>query len=265
MTWHNEAVYDSPVIAELYDSLENGLADVHLIRKLLNSKKRLHILEPFCGTGRILLPLAQDGHLMTGFDQAPAMIALAKKKAALLGEVIQARATLYQGDVLKIDWPGNYDVVILGGNCLYELASAEQQEKVIACAAGALKPGGCVYVDNDHMEGDLAASWRETGVKPGFPNGRLRDGTRVESTIETVWFDAPARLVRFHRRTTAAYPDGRSQVWDFIQQKHPVSTAEVGGWLEKYGFVIEQHYADREASPYTSTSPRSIFWARKDP
>jgi SAM-dependent methyltransferase len=264
MTHHNQDLYDNPYVADLYDNLEQERDDIDLIFRLIPASSRQNILEPFCGTGRILLPLAQAGHTLTGFDQAAAMIEQARAKLSLLDEEVQQRVTLYQSDAILAVWPQGFDVVVLGGNCLYELAAPAEQEQLIASAAAALKPGGFVYVDNDHMEGELDASWQDVGVvRSSFPAGITADGSRVESTIETIWFDAPRRLVCFHRNTTAVSPDGRLQKWEYIQQKHPVSTGEVRSWLEAHGFLIEQQYGDRRAVPYSDDAPRSIFWARK--
>ena len=59
----NPAVYDlEPHIAELYDRSQNYSDDVDLIRKLLPGGRKLRTLEPFCGTGRILVALAREGH-----------------------------------------------------------------------------------------------------------------------------------------------------------------------------------------------------------
>jgi hypothetical protein len=152
---------------------------------------------------------------------------------------------------------------VLGGNCFYELAMSQEQEGCIVSAAASLDPGGYVYVDNDHMEGDLAESWRKPGVNQGFPTGTCADGTRVESTMETIWYDAPRRLARFRRYTKVTLTDGSVVEKEYVQQKHPVSTVEVQTWLETHGFVIEQLYGDRAGNPYTKTSKRAIFWARK--
>jgi SAM-dependent methyltransferase len=263
MDWHNEALYDNPYTAELYDTLETQTDDVQLIRRLIKDERGLQILEPFCGTGRILLPLAGDGHHITGFDLSSAMAARAVEKASAMGVDVQSRVSIFQADVIHTDWPQGFDLVILGGNCLYELATPQEQEQVIASAYNSLKSGGYVYLDNDHMEGELLSSWRETGVRQSFPHGTTSDGTQVESTIETIWHDAPARLVRFRRRTTAAVLSGSTRIWEYIQQKHPVSTAEMARWLEKHGFVIKHHFGDREGQPYHPESSRSIFWARK--
>ena len=57
---HNKTnMYDiEPHIAEIYDQVEIYHDDVELIRKLIGGRGPLRILEPFCGTGRILIPLA---------------------------------------------------------------------------------------------------------------------------------------------------------------------------------------------------------------
>jgi SAM-dependent methyltransferase len=257
-------MYDvTPQIAEFYDLSENYTDDVDLIRQLIEGKGCLRILEPFCGTGRILIPLAVDGHDLVGFDQSDGMLRRANAKVHNLSEDEQSRIQLFEADVLETTWPQGFDLVILGGNCLYELATPEDQEQVIANAATALHPGGYVYIDNDHMEGDLDPDWQKTGVRKGWPTGALPDGTQLESTTETIWYDAERRLARFRRKTRATTPKGQVIEGEYIQQKHPVSMGEVKGWLEKQGFLIGQIFGDRQGRPYSETSPRAIFWARK--
>ena len=53
-------------IAEIYDQIEMHTDDVTLLRKLIGGRGALRILEPFCGSGRILIPLALDGHHLVG-------------------------------------------------------------------------------------------------------------------------------------------------------------------------------------------------------
>jgi SAM-dependent methyltransferase len=257
-------MYDvEPHVAEIYDQSETYTDDVKLIRKLINGRGPLRILEPFCGAGRILIPLALDSHEIVGLDQAKGMLARARTKIGQLPKDVQRRITLAEADVTREAWPQGFDLVILGGNCFYELATSEEQKGCIVSAAVSLDPCGCVYVDNDHMEGDLDESWCEPGVSQGFPTGVCADGSRVESTSETVWYDGPRRLVRFRRRTQVTLPDGSVVEKEYVQQKHPVSTVEVQTWLEAHGFVVEQLYGDRAGNPYTEASKRAIFWARK--
>jgi SAM-dependent methyltransferase len=250
-------------IAEVYDQVETQTDDVELIRRLMGGRGPLRVLEPFCGTGRILIPLAVDGHRLVGLDQAQAMLDRARAKIKQLATDVQQRITLVQADVTASAWPDGFDVVILGANCFYELATPEEQEGCIASAAAALEPGGHVYVDNDHMEGELDEGWQRPGITKGFPTGTCADGARVEGAGETIWFDARARLVRFRRSVTITLPDGATRSREWIQQKHPVSAGEVTSWLGKHGFAVERMFGDRQANPYTEASPRAIFWARK--
>jgi SAM-dependent methyltransferase len=258
--------YDiEPHIAELYDLAETTQDDVALLRRLIGPEPRLRILEPFCGTGRILLPLALDGHIMVGIDQSHNMLNQARRKTNHQPVEVQQRVTLVQSDVVHTcPWPDGFDGVILGGNCFYELATPEEQEECVRLAAAALKPGGWIYIDNDHQEGALDLSWQDTGtVKRRGIMGTCADGTVLESFIETTWFDAPKRLVRFKRWNRITQPDGSTIEKVYTQQKHPVSAAEVRCWLEKHGFQIEQQFGDRDQSPYTDDAPRAIFWARR--
>jgi len=71
-TCANATDYDDAVLAELYERRETYADDVDLIRRLIARGGPLNVLECFCGTGRIALPLAQDGHCVTGIDIAAA-------------------------------------------------------------------------------------------------------------------------------------------------------------------------------------------------
>lgn len=67
-------------VAEVYDQVETYSDDVELIRRLLGNHRQLRILEPLCGTGRVLIPLALDGHELVGLDQAEGMLPRARAK-----------------------------------------------------------------------------------------------------------------------------------------------------------------------------------------
>lgn len=264
MSWHNAIMYDlDPHVAEIFDQLETGSADIALLQKLIGRQaKPLRILEPFCGTGRMLIPLACDGHTVIGLDQARGMLMRAQGKISQLPVEVQERVMLILSDVVLQEWPQGFDVVVLAGNCLYELATPDEQEKCIRHAAAALNPGGYLFVDNTHMEGSLDESWQRPGVRPGFPSGICTDSTRVETTTEVIWYDVMLRLVHFRRNTRLIYPDGQVIEQEYIQQKHPISVEEVQKWLSMYDFEIKGFYGDRKGQPFTKDSDRAIFWAQ---
>ena len=113
------------------------------------------------------------------------------------------------------------------------------------------------------MEGELDPSWCESGVHEGFPSGVCSDGAQVRSTTETIYYDRAGRLARFLRTSTVTTPDGEAHTREYVQQKHPPSTVEMSGWLEKHGFVVEELWGDRHRAAYSDSAGRAIFWARK--
>lgn len=256
MAQNTDSWYEADVrAAEYYDEIETGSDDIQFIRGRIEGLGPLRILEPFCGTGRILIPLAQDGHVLVGMDIAHHMLGRARAKIAELPDEVQARITLIRADVIKDEWPKDFDAVILGGNCFYELATHQEQEGCIASAARSLIVGGHVFVDNDHMEGDLAEDWAR--IDPQMKMKELTilsSGVRILGGCQTIGCDIPGRIWRARRRTVLEFPDGRTLEKEYIQQKHPVSIVEVRGWLDAHGFVIE----------YCNETPsRATYWAAK--
>jgi len=248
--------------AAIYDQLETQRDDVALLRELICDLGRLKILEPFCGTGRILIPLAEDGHEIVGIDRSEAMLACGQTKIRQLADEARARITLRKTDVTTEEWPTGFDLVVLGANCFYELATAEEQEGCIRSARASLRDGGHVYLDNNHMEGDLDEAWCRIGETDARPGYTCPDGAVVVETDTPVWVDRPRRLWRARRTAEVRMPDGRTVSKEWEQQKHPPSTAEMRGWLEKHGFEVVALWGDRKKSPYTEASGRAIFWTR---
>ena len=265
MSINQVSLYDfDQHVSEIYDRIESGTDDLIQIRNLIGQQIELRILEPFCGTGRLLIPLAEDGYHVHGLDQSQAMLDLASKKIKRLPGNIQARIILCKSDVVEEAWPVGFDLVILGCNCFYELASPREQQGCIRSAYRSLKPNGHLYIDSDHMEGDLAEAWRKMEKVISPLSGICEDGTRVENWMETIWFDAPERLVKMRRTVRITSPSGQVSENEYLQQKHPVSSEEVKVWLEEAGFSIIKHMGDREGHPYTPETQRSIFWARRE-
>lgn len=250
-------------IPEIYDSIETYTEDINLIRDLVNKINPFSILEPFCGNGRILIPLAQDGYTVTGIDKSSPMLKALQEKAEKLPASIRGNIIVINDDVLSVKWPHGFDVIVLGGNCLYELSTPEEQEKCISLAAEALKPGGYLYLDNDHMEGALDQSWCKPDIEYGcFPTGKCSDGAVITSRRKVIWYDSAQRLVQYNRVVEINTPEGDKINREWVEQKHPPSTTEMQEWLNNHGFKIEYLWGDRKKSPYTDTSPRAVFWVR---
>jgi len=196
-------------LPEIYDQEETQTHDVKFIMKLLQNTDCRTILEPFCGTGRILLPLAEEGYEMVGIDSSAGMLKRLREKLHKLPQSIQDRVNIIQSDLRTSDWPKGFDAVLLAGNCLYELAGATEQQQIIRKAAESLKPQGFLFVDNDNMEGELVDSWCHIDQEvESFPNGLCTDGTQLQGYTRPTWVDRKRRIWRTQRRLEVIYPNG---------------------------------------------------------
>src|SRR5262245_13745570 len=57
------------------------------------------VLELGCGTGRILLPIAESGIPIVGLDRAPSMLTVLKQKLSQYSPTTQQRVELVEGDM----------------------------------------------------------------------------------------------------------------------------------------------------------------------
>ncbi|MCF7920440.1 MAG: class I SAM-dependent methyltransferase [Candidatus Cloacimonetes bacterium] len=260
----SNSIYDfHPAVAELYDDLFFQRDDVDFILKLIGERRNWHILEPFCGTGRILLQLAAKGHFLYGIDNASNFLQRLQCKSYLLASQYRKNVDIRFADALHTSWSNDFHLIVLAANCFYELPTPEAQELCIRKAYNALRSGGFVFIDNDHMEGSLSESWQNYNACEAFPTGFSRDGTEMKSTRQAIWFDVSRRLIKFQRQTFLTEPDGSIQEFSLIQQKHPVSKLEVEHWLINSGFSILRVFGDYQATIYNKNSPRAVFWAQK--
>lgn len=102
MTSLPENPYLDEVFAGVYDVQwpppEAGEVDIPLLLDYAAAQGG-PVLELACGTGRVVLPLARAGHLVTGIDSSPQMLAQARAKLAPEPEEVRQRVTLVHGDM----------------------------------------------------------------------------------------------------------------------------------------------------------------------
>ncbi len=94
-----------------------------------------NILDMGCGTGSLSLVLADLGHAVTGVDLSPAMIALARKKAAAAGRSIAFGILDAAQPGLK---PASFDVIV----CRHLLWMLPGPGETLSRWMQLLKPGG---------------------------------------------------------------------------------------------------------------------------
>ncbi|XMB86789.1 class I SAM-dependent methyltransferase [Mycoplasmatota bacterium WC44] len=253
--------YGHFVIAELYDKSESYTDDVEMIRELIKDKGKLNILECFCGTGRILIPLALDGHCITGIDLSTSMLERARTKIDKLDNEVIDRITLINDDIINVDWGIVYDLIIIGANAFYELPSSDMQAKCIEKSFKALNRDGLLFIDNNDYKGNWGQS-RFYDERVSF-EGKCENGYYGKLLLKHISFDEGSNILDYKRTLHIIDKDGNKSVLEYNGQKHPVTKVEVEEWLYKNNFSIIKLYGDRSGSTYTDKSSRAIFLAKK--
>ena len=127
-----------------------GFFDRHLFgdsREWVCSRATRSVLEVAIGTG-LNLPHYPAGVQLTGVDHSPAMLDIARHRAAQLGRTVDLR----QGDAQALEFHSAvFDTVV----CTFSLCAIPDDRTAVAEMARVLRPGGLLLLA-DHVE---ASPW----------------------------------------------------------------------------------------------------------
>lgn len=220
------------------------------------------ILELGCGSGRVLLPLAERGHMVTGIDFSVPMLARATDGLAALGEAGSA-TTVVELDMREADKApgGPFAMAIFSLNGLMHLTTQEDQIRSLSAVGRALRPNGTVFIDlmnatPDYLEriaGTPHLEW--SGQVNGHGHVQKWSHREVDvhaQTLDTqIWYDLTAAngtLTRIHSAFTLRY----------------LHLAELTLMLKSAGFTAPVVYGSYDLDPLDEHSERMIVTAEKD-
>ena len=244
--------------AYIYDKQENYTEDVDFLRDLIGKEPK-KILEVACGAGRILAPLARDGHMVTGFDRDENMLSFIEEK---LGD---RQAEYYQADALNHDWGNGYDLVVEAANLMINIIAEGDYESAqslfIRKAADALGQGGCLYLDFNYFirPEDVYNSDSPRVIFEGFDD----HGVYGRYSILSDTYSPATRMLHTETLKEFTLPDGSTHTVRGVSLKHIPTLEQVHGWLEATGLTTKQEFGDYQGGPITESTGRCIILARK--
>ena len=103
------------------------------------------ILDLACGYGRITVPLARRGFRVTGLDMSAPLLDVGRERAAQADVSVEWRHADMRG--LPSEWSNRFHAIISIWNSFGYFADDRENQRVLASAAQALKPGGRLLID----------------------------------------------------------------------------------------------------------------------
>ncbi len=96
------------------------------------------LLEPACGSGRLVAELAARGYRLTGLDLSQPSLDYLRRRLARRG----LRATLLRGDMADFHLPAPVDAAYNTLDGFRHLLTERAARRHLECVAGSLRPGG---------------------------------------------------------------------------------------------------------------------------
>jgi SAM-dependent methyltransferase len=138
------AYYAGGIAVRTYDLFVEGgpfEGDIDFYRACARRFGKI-VLELGAGTGRVAIPLAQDGCTIMALDLAPAMLALAAQKIAALSPEAAARIDLVQADMADFDLKRTFDWIVIAARAFQHLTEPAHQRAALSAVHRHLRPGG---------------------------------------------------------------------------------------------------------------------------
>lgn len=214
------------------------------------------VLELMCGTGRVLLPLAETGVAVTGVDISPAMLAIAREQADEAG--ISGYVTLLEADVRYVELPANhFAFAFVAVNSFMHLETVADQLATLATARHALTRKGTLVLDL--FNPDPAEILREDN-RLVVDRDYYLDGNHVQKFV-AIDSDAAEQLSRVTYIYDETNPDGQLTRRTMHFNLRWFYRFEIEHLLLRAGFTLRAVYGSYELDPYLSGCPRLIVVA----
>lgn len=165
--------------ARYYDADYGAIADDVPFYRELARRSGGRVLEAMCGSGRLLLPLAEAGMRVAGIDISGAM--LARARARLQAAEMLERVELMEGDICTTAPQGPFGLAIVAINSFMHLERVADQLAALGQLHAALRPGGLLALDL--FNPDVRALANENGALALDKLLTLADGTRVQKFV----------------------------------------------------------------------------------
>jgi ubiquinone/menaquinone biosynthesis C-methylase UbiE len=256
--WHGaeRSPEEAARLAALYDLTNAGLeggADCQWFAGLAR-RTGGPVLELGCGTGRVAVPIAKDGHQVVGLDQSAAMLERAERRARRDG--IEVRWV--EGDMRAFSFDETFALIFVAFNSFLML-NADDRWACLARVREHLAPRGRFAIDVFQpdpeliagLDGGVVDEWERTDPETdravrAYSSSRAN----VDGVTQHVWFDEIS-------------DDGTVRRIDGTTTLHYLYRREAELLFSAAGFEIESLHGDYDGNPADARSRKLLVVAKR--
>ena len=248
--------HEAARLAALYDvataPLEGG-PDVEWFRALAR-RTGGPILELGCGTGRIAVPIAQEGHHVVGLDRSAAMLERAERRARRANVEVR----WVEGDMRAFSFDEAFALVFVAFNS-FLMVDPNDRWACLARVREHLAPRGRVAIDvfqpNPEivagLDGGVIDEWERVDPETGRAVRKFSSSqANVDGVTQRFW----------HDETT---DDGAVHRISGTMTLHYLYRRETELLFSEAGFIIETLHGDYDGNPADARSPKLLVVAKR--
>lgn len=248
-------------IAHFYDLTHADLTDDLPFILALAEKTGGSILELGCGSGRILLPLAQAGHRVTGVDNSGEMLSRAGTQIVRLPAAVQQHITLIQADMASFTIEnGRFSLIIIPYNTFLHLNN-NQAISALQQIRQHLAKNGTIFID---LINPFAIA--DTPDTPDFTfEGQFTDPTNNNTILQFAAnrLDEATQTLHitwaYDVSTSSGSPTQRTIVESTYHYRFP---HQLDLLLQQTGLQLTALFGNYDHSPFTEESDRLLILAQ---
>lgn len=218
------------------------------------------ILEIACGTGRVLMPLAEAGYEVWGIDFSPSMLAKARQNASVLPIDVKEKIHLIQGDMRDFQLDLQFPLVLVPFRSFLVLLTVDDQIRTLNNIRRHIKEGGILVMDLFVPQYDALAQGKRQATKKIINPENKHVLYRREDTA----YDHADQLIEADY-TFEEYDEENNLVLSFQEtlKLRYIFRYEMEHLLSLSEFNLEEVYGTFDREPYDYESGEMIFVASK--
>jgi len=207
------------------------------------------VLELACGTGRMAIPLAEEGFQVVGLDVSTSMLSEARRKAVERKVQIE----WVEADCRSFRLNRKFKLILFPFTTIALLHDLESVEACLACVSNHLRDGGAFILDylNPRVDYFLRDPTKRYPVAE-YPDP---DGKGQVVVTENNIYDAAHQInhVKWYYKI-----DGQAEIVEDLDMRifYP---QELDALLHYNGFTIEAKFGSYDETPFESSSAKQLI------